>query len=44
MAVAVEGVGDQVERLQAGQLIEGPRSHTTELRTLDEDVLRISLD
>ena len=32
MAVAVEGVGDQVERLKAGQLVEGSRGYTADGR------------
>ena len=31
VTVAVEGVGDEVERGERGQLVEGSRSHTTDL-------------
>ena len=30
VAVAVEGVGDEVERGHAGQLVKGPRGHTAD--------------
>ena len=41
VAVAVEGVGDEVERGEGGQLVEGSRRHTTDLVPKQAQALQV---
>ena len=41
MAVAVEGVGDEVEGGEGGQLVEGSRRHTTDLVPKQAQALQV---
>lgn len=41
VAVAVEGVGYEVERGERGQLVEGSRSHTTDLVPKQAQALQV---
>ena len=41
VAVAVEGVGDEVERGEGGQLVEGSGSHTTDLIPKQAQALQV---
>ena len=41
MAVAVEGVGDQVEALQTGQLVEGPRRDAADDVPVEGETLQV---
>ena len=42
MAVAVEGVGDEVEAGEAGQLVEGARRHTADLVAEQVELLEVA--